>query len=589
MNLINPALSFAQYFTKYVPSKHKSLVEKCLMQLYKSIESGHVCWDISDSAQLEEAGVSMADLAVLPELPLFGNSAAITPFIIDNNKIYLQRFFNYETQLLQNIWRLIENEPKQNPTDLVTALHHLFPAKNLQMAASLTALLHQFAIITGGPGTGKTTSVAKLLTLLYGQNPELRVMLAAPTGKAAVRLAESLRNIEFGFKRESIQVAQDILEKIKSLKPTTIHTLLGYKHNSIYFKHNRENPLPADVLIVDECSMIDIALFAKLTNAVGPNTKLVLLGDKNQLASVEAGSVFGDLCNSVGTTNYLSAHQDALMKHFGISATFPQPTENESLLSDHIIELKESHRFSDDEGIGRFSKALINGDEKTAATFYDNKDVKVQLHEEWGTNLVKQFAAYYSSYLKASDIFTALMSINDAKILCAFREGKSGVNAMNVEVEAELEALGMIKPKGLFYEHKMIMVNKNQPELGIFNGDIGIIRFIEGELRVCFLDANQQLLTIAPSNIQGYETAYAITIHKSQGSEFKKVLVIMPSAESTTMITRELLYTAVTRAREEATIVVGKDALTHIIQQKVRRISGILERINAKEILLAHH
>ena len=582
---VNTANTFSRYFSKFVPFKQRNVAEKCLTELFRAMEAGHVCWNMQDEDALLADALRPEDLEQLPALPLFGNAEDKRPFVLEGNKMYLQRYHAYETQLLRNILKLAEYSAQQQINDFEEELKKLFPMRNLQMAAAITALVQQFCIITGGPGTGKTTSVAKLLALLYGQNRHLRVLLAAPTGKAAVRLAESLSNIEFAFLRESIEVDKDILAQIKALKPTTIHTLLGYKSNSIYFKHHAGNPLPADVLIIDECSMIDMALFAKLTNAVAAGTKLVLLGDKNQLASVEAGSVFGDLCNSVSKTNSLGTQQDALMKHFEIMDTTSSQTQHPEPLSDHLIELKESHRFKDGEGIGRFSKAVIEGDFSAAARYYEPVDPKVQLQDHALPDL-QSFVKNYLSYIHSVDIVTALLNINDAKILCAFREGKTGIHAMNQQVETILAEMKVINPKGTFYEHKMIMVTKNQPEHGIFNGDIGIVRYVEGQLRVCFLDANKELIRIAPANIQSFETAYAITIHKSQGSEFKKVLVMMPSTEGAQLLTRELLYTAVTRAKEEASIYVQREALELILQKQVRRISGIKERLQQPDILL---
>lgn len=571
-------LSFARFF------KEKGL-EPYLFLLSKKMADGNVCLDIANLSVTDAEILADAKAYTKQRLiqsPLVGNASQKKPFIVSDNKFYLERYFNYETQFISNIWRLMQQENiseaienAQKNKAFITSLYKEF---NWQSAATLCALIHRFQIITGGPGTGKTTSIAKLLAILFYQNPATKILLAAPTGKAAVRMAESLQSVGDNFKRDGITINDSIIKNIQTLKPQTIHSLLGYIPDSIYFKHDAQNPLQADVVVVDECSMIDIALFAKLTNAIGNHTQLILLGDKNQLSSVEAGSLFGDICATVTNVNNLSKQYKDFLTYFG-KIDIKIATGSQHTLANHIIELQQSHRFKDDSGIGKLSKAIINNNIEAVAPFFKNTDEAVTFVAEDENCELEKFASKYESYILEQDITKALRKINKARFLCAVKQGPQGVYKINALIEGYLFKKNLIHPRSEFYENRLVMVVKNQPELNLYNGDTGIIRNINGQLRTCFLNADGRLNIVPPALIKEIETAFAITIHKSQGSEFNEVMIVLPPIAESPLLNRELIYTAVTRAKQKVFICSNKKVLTEAMHKTVQRISGIVNRL----------
>jgi exodeoxyribonuclease V alpha subunit len=519
------------------------------------------------------------------------------PFVICNDRLYLQRYFAYETLILQRINSFLITEAEafysrkqqlQAHADFIKALFapggqskENLPQSDWQLAAAMTGMLNNFTIITGGPGTGKTTTVAKILAILYKLNPDLKVVLAAPTGKASARIAESIKNAK-------LPVDEEISNRFKTLEPFTIHRLLKQIKDTPHFKHNHTNPINADVVIVDESSMIDVSLFAKLMDAIGPNTRLILLGDKDQLASVEAGSIFGDLCNAQSKLNLFSQEKLDLINQF-ISEPW-QKIQQDNLcnaashpLSQHVIELRHSHRFSDEEGIGRISKAVINNNVPVIESFFSpHADDKVLIDFAYDEKLLNEFVAGYASYINEPDISLALKKMNDLKVLCAVREGSQGLHALNKRVEDQLTRLGYIKRTGEFYENRPIMVTANNYELGLFNGDVGIMRKNEqGIMMAWFEDSNGERRQILPGYIAAMETVFAMTIHKSQGSEFKHVLITLPQRENINILTRELLYTGITRAKEKVIIQASAEGILKAAEANLERVSGVSQRFTA--------
>lgn len=264
---------------------------------------------------------------------------------------------------------------------------------NWQFVACVLAYLHQFFILTGGPGTGKTTTIAKMLQWIISENENVRIGLTAPTGKAAVRMAESLNNA-------SKNMSDALQTKMQTLQPQTIHRLLGSKKNSLYFKYNADNFLPYDILIVDECSMVDTAQFAKFLSAIGPNTKVILLGDKNQLASVEAGSIFGDLCKIREHNNSFSDKISTLFSDV-FKLNISKKTSDVSILQDHITELEKSHRFNSEMGIGKLSRAVIENNQPLLNEFFDKAELEfeVKIDTEYSISIFESFISDYSAYI----------------------------------------------------------------------------------------------------------------------------------------------------------------------------------------------
>ena len=565
--------------------------------LSKKLQEGHICIHKNDPALNSNEipyppPFNAANLNTIHQL--VGSSKDIRPFILHKDQLYLHRYFNYESRILHKIGALLKSEITQQVgrknelikiAGLIKSLQANYPINafldgdsiDWQLSAALLGVLHNFTIITGGPGTGKTTTVAKILSLLLTIHPLCKIALAAPTGKAAMRLAETL-------KQTSLPVSQQIKDRFSQLKPNTIHRLLNPIADSIYFKHDQSNPLVYDVVIVDEASMIDVALFAKLIDAIGPDTRLILLGDKNQLASVEAGSMFGDLCKTQESPNRLNQESADFINQFitdqerKISNTFINTRKHP--LSEHIIELQKSHRFSSTGGIGKFSNAIIMNNEAILKEFIlSNKEPAVIIDTNRDNILFESFVAGYREYLLEPDISLALQKLNHIRVLCAVREGPQGIYATNRLIESFLNKQNLIDTKDEFYENRPIIVTRNYTDLALYNGDIGIIRKdSNGNMRAWFEDSDKNLRSVMPGYITGAETVFAMTIHKSQGSEYKQVLVILPPNSGSQLLTRELLYTAVTRAKEKVIVQSTENILLETAKGSVTRASGIIHR-----------
>ena len=566
--------------------------------LSKKMQEGHICLHEQEvQAQLSDTPYEEAELKT--PLSAMGKFVAtlpnqILPFVLYNERLYLQRYFNYESQILERIKRFVSAE-KAEAQSRLNALKSQAPLLNSfqadytldalpeeekvdwQMVAAVQSVLHNFSIVTGGPGTGKTTTVAKILAVLLGMNPNCKIALCAPTGKAAMRMAESLKNT-------NLPLDESIKSVLKNLSPNTIHRLLRYVPESINFKHNKSNPLPYDVVVVDEASMLDVALFAKLLEAVGDNTRLILLGDKNQLASVEAGSLFGDLCRAQDNNFLFSAEsvQD-------INAFIPDTSRqlqashigtSEHPLFAHVVELQKSHRFSSSSGIGKLSRAIIHNEETALNEFIASPYAGIQHIDNKDQNGFETFIEGYIDYIKETDIAKALDKFNQLRVLCAVREGAHGLYSLNKAIETYLSKKNLISPNSDYYENRPIIITKNYPDLKLFNGDIGIVRKDDaGNLRAWFEDSDKNIRSVMPAYIAHAETVFAMTIHKSQGSEYPKVLVVLPEASGGQLLTRELLYTAVTRAKESLVLQCSTAVMLSTCAQGVSRTSGIVERL----------
>jgi len=563
----------------------------------KKLADGHICIRLADiNTDFDEdayyPGYRVAEIKDLARNPFISTSPeTVQPFILFKNKLYLQRYFRYETMILDKVRSLIETEAELLLPRMEELLSHKAGISELldgstaglakqfswQTAAAISAALNNFTIITGGPGTGKTTTVARLLAVLLSINPSLQIALAAPTGKAAARMAESLKTASLPGLDSGTLFAK--------LQPSTIHRLLGTVPASTSFRHNAANPLHFDVVIIDESSMIDVAMFAKLLEAIGPSTRLIMLGDKDQLASVEAGSLFGDLCQSAHSINWFSQERAEFINSFltseAVKLSGAETSATGGILAGHIIELQHSHRFSDEEGIGRFSKAVIRNDVPVITDFIDNpNDAHVFIDLSDSQEQFHEFIRGYEEYIAEQDMSLALRKLNKLRVLCAVREGDQGLYTLNRQIEEYLRRKGFIKQAGDFYEHRPVMITRNNYRLGLYNGDTGILRYDEqGVLRAWFENADGGLVSVLPIYLSHIETVFAMTIHKSQGSEFDSVMVVLPPASKSTLLTRELLYTAVTRAKKKVVIRAAKETILETANRQVDRGSGITDRL----------
>ena len=579
-----------EQFAEYFPDKK---LRPFLYILSKRLAEGNICVPLQSILpdDLPEVYQSLLTEADLKNHDKVSGAEANHPIVFVDGNLYLQRYYKYESRILQNIIARIKAEIKDESAkqsllqhkDYIAGLFGYTGKKlNWQLAAAISAVLNNFTIITGGPGTGKTTTVAATLEILRLINPGgLRIALAAPTGKAAGRMAESLKKAG-----EKLGGQTELL--FSSLVPFTIHRLLGTQKGSNYFRYNEHNRLPYDIIVADESSMLDVALFSKFLDAVPQTCKLILLGDKNQLAAVEAGSLFGDLCQAQECLNLFAKERAEFLNEFipagsTLFAENSNSNDSEHLLFQHVIELQHSYRFSADDGIGKLSQAVIGNNVEIIESFYTNQNPEVTLTEDGNDKIFESFAGLYLAYIKEKDIALALQKFNELRILCAVREGKDGVFAMNRKVELLLQKQGLIRVSGTIYENRPVLVTENNYELGLFNGDIGITRADENNvMKVWFEKQGGGLQGVLAAYLPAADTAFAMTIHKSQGSEFEKVFITLPSFGSTRLLSRELLYTGITRAKKQVIICTTKEVLLQAAATRLKRSSGLAARLAGK-------
>lgn len=515
-----------------------------------------------------------------------GAPGAAAPLILDeDNRLYLGRYWRYEQQVAGAL-RERAKPVAPGTLDLERlrdSLQRMFPATaceatDWQRVAAAISVLRQFAVISGGPGTGKTRTVTSILALLVEQigSAPLRIALTAPTGKAAARLTESIRLAKPGIACDEA-VRQRIPEEA-----TTIHRLLGVRPGRIEPKYHAANTLPVDLLVVDEASMIDLPLMARLIGALPAQSRLILLGDKDQLASVEAGSVFADISGREAGSDYTAAFLEQLKTVTG------QVLELEGRglgFGDSVALLRKSYRFTGEKGIGFLARAINAGDMDGALALLtagqdgvSHRTVPVEMIH---ARLVEQVNTAFVSSFAAATPRDAIERFNAFRILCAVRSGPMGVEQINQAVEGILRAMGVIQATETHYAGRPIMVTRNDYGLGLFNGDVGILwpdPEAGGALRAWFILPDNSMKRVLPSRLPEHETAYAMTVHKAQGSEFDRVLVLLPN-EVNPVLTRELLYTGITRAKREVEVWGNDDIIRQCINARVERMSGLRDKI----------
>ncbi|HYE36061.1 exodeoxyribonuclease V subunit alpha [Methylocaldum sp.] len=561
--------------------------------VYQAVAEGHVCIRLDDYAGSEivvgdgDAVIKLPDLAdwlaLLRKCTLVAEPGGFAPLILDaGNRLYLARYWQYEKTLADNLMALAESPcPEIDLAKLRCELDRLFAHNtdlpDRQKLAAAVAALRRFCVISGGPGTGKTSTVVRILAALQSQSGEkpLRMALSAPTGKAAARLQEAIRE-----QKVKLSLPQAVLDALPETA-FTLHRLLGAKPDSVYFRHNRNNPLPVDVLVVDEASMIDLALMAKLIDALPGKARLILLGDKDQLASVEAGAVFGDLCESSG---YSTAFCDQLYAASGVK--IPSGNLFIPALSDCVALLTYSHRFGSESGIGQLAR-MINGGRAKEAVELLASGRHPEIHWErtrtgGKADLVHRMESGYHAFFAAVDSGTEpkdiLRLFGRFRVLTAHREGDSGAAGINRLFEEQLFARKRLRWGSRWYPGRPVIVTRNDYDLRLFNGDIGIALETGSGLRVFFEDADGHIRGFAPARLPEHETVYAMTVHKSQGSEFDEIVLALPDLESP-VLDRPLIYTAITRARHRAEIRGSQKILEDAIKRVPNRSSGLRERL----------
>ncbi|MEO3741357.1 DNA helicase/exodeoxyribonuclease V, alpha subunit [Kosakonia oryzendophytica] len=518
--------------------------------------------------------------ATLLASPAVSEGDAPTPLILSDGRLYLNRMWCNERQVAAFFAQ--ENTPLAvDEVRLTQALTSLFPATddvNWQKVAAAVALTRRISVISGGPGTGKTTTVAKLLAALVQMvdGDKCRIRLAAPTGKAAARLTESLGN---ALRQLSLN------EQQKAMLPdeaSTLHRLLGAQPGSQRMRHHAGNPLHLDVLVVDEASMIDLPMMSRLIEALPPHARVIFLGDRDQLASVEAGAVLGDICAWVNA-GYTAERAAQLTRLTGCAVPAGDGSAA-SALRDSLCLLQKSYRFGSDSGIGQLAAAVNRGDKSATRDvfgqgFSDIERKPLQSTEEY-QQMLDDALAGYARYLSLVHSNAApaevIAAFGEYQLLCALREGPFGVSGLNERLEQALLRQRQITrlPHSRWYHGRPVMIARNDSSLGLFNGDIGIALEQGQGIRVWFPLPDGTIKSVQPGRLPEHDTAWAMTVHKSQGSEFDHAALILPQ-QIVPVVTRELVYTAITRARKRLSLYADERVLMQAITSRTERRSGL--------------
>lgn len=617
-----------------IPADKLAIFTHLFIALSVSLRAGHTCLPLTEIADtqwalgFDEQGQCTHQGYVFPELANLHSllneielsQDAEQPIVFENDRLYMRRYFEFEQQLGHAINTRLMQQTPFSVDEVGEIVKQLFPYEkedgqaqfqlqaktqtkaqaqtqeiDWQKIAVANAINKNFTVIAGGPGTGKTYTVTKLLAalLMLNKNSQsnadtkpVEIALVAPTGKAAQRLSESIIKAIAGFKG---LIDEDIL----SIMPTqakTIHRLLGVIPNSVNFRHNQDNLLSCDVLLIDEVSMVDLPMMTRIFRSLKPEAKIILLGDADQLPSVAVGSVLADIaprphCGySEANFNYLAQVCQIPASH--LAQSFASTNLSANKHHDHLSFLTKSRRFDGEGGIGKLATHVIKGEATpswhllTSSTKSDSSQLTLVDNNlaTWLTPLITQ---YYQGIAQCRDISDAFTLLAKFRVLCVTRQGEFGVDAINQWVKDQL--VKGYNADQASYHGMPIMINENDYRLGLFNGDIGLLwRTEDGHLMAFFetseLDAvqgNKVYKTLLPSRLPKHDAVYAMTIHKTQGSEFEHVAIVMPKQAEHQLLSRELLYTGITRAKEKLTIASNQKTWQFSVQTAIKRYSGL--------------
>ncbi|MDF1637817.1 exodeoxyribonuclease V subunit alpha [Alcanivorax jadensis] len=586
--------------------------------------SGHLCLDLKNrqlATQLWGTSPPPELVTLLPgkpddwlhdlrQSPLVSQDGS-SPLVLDGSRLYLRRNWAREVSVAEAIDQRLATVSALPVKRLRDALTRLFPSPgdqtDWQQVACALASRSGIGIITGGPGTGKTTTVVRLLGLLQSlamaDDQRLRIRLAAPTGKAAARLTESI-----GEQVQQLDVVTAVRDAIPT-EVTTLHRLLGTRPDSRHFRHHADNPLHADLVVVDEASMIDMDMMASLLEALSPHTRLILLGDKDQLASVEAGAVMGDLCRHAHQGRYKQSTIDFVQDTCGADISNYQETEQApgNALAQQTAMLRTNWRSKDSPGIGELARAVNEENLPQVRKAFQQYNDSLHRHplrsdgqqletlllngsgDHHGLRALFNAMATPPAQRQDFDAWAAglLKQLTHQQLLSGLRSGPFGVQQLNQRITRHLQQQDLA-PEREWYPGRPVMMTRNDYQLGLMNGDVGLsLPLLEDRngkpellLRVAFQLPDGRIKWVLPSRLDGVETVYAMTVHKSQGSEFRHTLLVLPDAPHP-LLTRELIYTAVTRARDRFTLLeFGKPAvLDSAVKKRTWRASGLAERL----------
>lgn len=558
------------------------LLAAALVSKYAS--QGHVCVDL---AGLLSAGVfdgerqepvmptiSLAEwLQRLSSSPLVGAPGDKAPLILTDHRLYLHRLWTHESEVAQALIRRCRPVQPQPAIDTALSdLDRIFPDANPQQVQAMrSALTQSLTVVSGGPGSGKTYTIAMLMVLLnrVDRAHGLRVHLAAPTGKAAIRLSTSIQ--------AAMEQLSTVSEGDRAAFSTvqTVHRMLGVAPGQTTPRYNSRNKLPSDVVVVDEASMIDLGMMAQILDALSDSTHLILLGDKDQLASVAPGAVLGDICSHVEPS-------------VAIVQEVQHEVESSHILTPHIVVLAQRYRFGPEGGIDLLGSAINKGRAEQALELLENSDLPdITLRSV--RNIADLHAAIdalapdaFQPLVQCNDPATSLRMLDRLKLLTPLRGGPFGVAALNTAMQDALQRANAIaghhSTPSDWFSGRPIMITRNDYTLRLFNGDIGITMAEDADrlhrFKVYFKDAAGGMRSVAAEQLTQVETAFATTVHKSQGSEFECVILILPDRPSP-ILTRELLYTAVTRARSAVEIWGTAGVFSSAVKTEIKRMSGL--------------
>lgn len=559
--------------------------------LSRDTGEGHVCLPLSrlqveaKTPALLQACFALHDAdqdwtSTLMRSPAVSAGDAPTPLVLTGERLYLNRLWRYE-RAVANFFSEANQPLSHDDADIQRTLNALFTsdeAVNWQKVAAAVALTRRISVISGGPGTGKTTTVARLLAALIQMAGEerCRIRLAAPTGKAAARLTESL-----GGALQQLPLT-DAQRKLFPTQASTLHRLLGVQPGSQRLRYHAGNPLHLDVLVVDEASMIDLTMMSRLIDALPSHARVIFLGDRDQLASVEAGAVLGDICTWASAGFTVERAQELS------SMTGCQMEGNVNpvagALRDSLCLLQKSYRFGSDSGIGQLAAAVNRGDRHAIRAVFDGQfsDIEkkqLQSGEEYLVMLddaLQGYQHFLDRVQQQASEGEILAAFGSYQLLCALREGPFGVSGLNERLEQVLVQKRRIsrQPHSRWYEGRPVMISRNDSALGLFNGDIGIALDRGQGLRVWFQLPDGSVKSVQPSRLPEHDTAWAMTVHKSQGSEFDHAALILPGQMSP-VVTRELVYTAITRARRKLSLYADEGVLAQAVTTRTERRSGL--------------
>ena len=566
----------------------RTLLERATYYTSLAVSSGDTCLPLvalaSDGMDDRDAlrASLLASGMVAPS-----DAPGSAPLVLDGgDRLYLHRYFDYERTLAQRLatMRAVRTVDTKS---LLALFNELFSSSDTnepdwQKIAVALALRQQLLIVSGGPGTGKTTTGASLLACILHTDRDNRIMLAAPTGKAAARMLEAIRDRLGGLPPE--------LRPLIPQQAQTIHRLLGMTADGTSVRYHADNPLPLDTLVIDEASMLDLAMAARLFDAVPAGARVILLGDKDQLAAVEAGSVFAEL----------SAHrvfsQDCMndLAALAGSSALPESPSTASQtapLADSVVWLTRNYRFTADSGIGllasdirerRTQQALhrLCTGQYPSVCWRDMDDPG--LAASCTGFLLERYSPYFECVKTAPhDIAKVFATFNRFRILCAVREGPFGVGEINRQIAAAMaKTVSSASGDGSgWFAGKPVMIRRNDYALRLFNGDVGIaLPDGTGNLAVWFMKDDKTFRSVSPSRLGIYETSFAMTVHQSQGSEFDEVALLFPE-QFYRVLCRELVYTGITRARDTMTVMAGANVLEQSLQTDSARHSGLADRL----------